>query len=972
MNNTNVLQISIRKSARNALILCLLAAIAAAFLLYETAHAQEGAEYGYVDLIVTHEYVGGEVAYSVRNIGAATATGVTVSFLLEDLQTNSLNNNPLIIDRRTVDNTNQRFIWVVGTLLAGQDPRKLTFSTVSHSGHKLAKRIGVITATASSDQSEPDLLLANNVRKVYSYAEFVRTTSKHMRGNRLALLLSVDNLRPNAGGDVNFDLTASNEELTSLVEDINLIADATVKVELSKGLKFKEGWDPGTTFVKSGSQSATWSPPDTDTRISTNAIPYSGAIEIQAQLTSDTLDKIPLEERCITARVTDSIPPPSADYALGSLTECLGDDPPVFFEGGELDLFTLYSCVGVTPIAYPCRDDDGDSTVDNGMEMVAGSDIDSQFAPRAQGVGRSDSDSKVYLRPGSVVVQVQDPGGRAVSSNNLAWWTRHTEGLTPTLNNSSQASADWTQVRWEMASVERPSNGHVHLFNEPRSFKIVNTDDKAQHPVGGGLTTFAATLKVNFAVDVKFDTLGTYVVDFTQETRNVNGTTTVDYLAKGRYTFHVGPVADLEVRDGGPGSLPPGQRAFSIVAVNHGPDTAPAAKVTVTGLPESAAANYTVTRGSFDYDPDAGAWIWDIGELISKDFNQARNGRDGETLTIATGAASQVTAAIENTQDYSVCTASNARDVDAVDEAACIATTTNSWHSTVDYDYDDGNDEAVIRKVTGSGEARLSATQVRRDQQVTSVSWPDISTLNRRPVTHYEVARSMDGGKNWRLLSDRWPMNTFFDAEASAGPSVRYRVRTVNDQGHRGTWSAGVGSGQSANTPAQPQNVTAATSDASAITLSWESPLSDGGSPITGYRAQASATGEGGWSNACSTSDAAELTCDHTGLRVGTTRHYRVAARNANGLGPWSDPPAVGSTKLGVPDAPRSLRARVIQAASGDAVRLTWTAPAKDNGSQTQGYEVEGSLDETDWTWLGSTNSKSATELLDNGSSPVV
>ena len=91
MNTTNVSQKSIRKSASKVLVLCLLAAIAAAFLLYETAQAQEGAEYGYVDLVMTYEYDAktvqhaGEVAYSVQNNGTATATGVTVSFLLEDL-----------------------------------------------------------------------------------------------------------------------------------------------------------------------------------------------------------------------------------------------------------------------------------------------------------------------------------------------------------------------------------------------------------------------------------------------------------------------------------------------------------------------------------------------------------------------------------------------------------------------------------------------------------------------------------------------------------------------------------------------------------------------------------------------------------------------------------------------------------------------------------------------------------------------
>ena len=66
-----------------ALLLSLLAALAAAFLLLETAWSQEGPEHGYVDLVMLYEYGTGigadqdKVRYIVRNTGTATATGVT-------------------------------------------------------------------------------------------------------------------------------------------------------------------------------------------------------------------------------------------------------------------------------------------------------------------------------------------------------------------------------------------------------------------------------------------------------------------------------------------------------------------------------------------------------------------------------------------------------------------------------------------------------------------------------------------------------------------------------------------------------------------------------------------------------------------------------------------------------------------------------------------------------------------------------
>ncbi|MCY4365708.1 MAG: fibronectin type III domain-containing protein [Chloroflexi bacterium] len=876
-----------------------------------------------------------------------------------------------------------------------------------------------------------------------------------MRGNRLGLLLSLDNLRPDAGGDVGFDLTARNQLGIPTSSDINLIADAAVKVELSKGLKFNEGWDPPDTFVKSGSQSAIWSPPDTDTKFSDKTNPESREIEIQAQLTSDTLDKIPLEERCITARVTDSIPPPSADYALGSLTECLGDDPPVLLEEGSVAILTSFPCINDSHTdAHQCESVPGVAVAarlpSRHGDYVESDDFYANL--RSHDVGRTDETTgsrnrhlTVFLDPESVFIQVKDPEGRVRDSHtqsvsDVSWQTarkaisgknRAVDGVTITYTRKDIKDASaWKSMGPRTLTVTRedgatPGKVKIRFISNGNTF----FDFSSTNTVTKGAFNITTVDPQEFPYFAEFETLGTYLIKYDL---TLTDSSSNPYTDSGTYTFHVGPVADLEVRDGGPGSLPPGQRAVSIMAVNHGPDAAPAARVTVPDLPENATVNYTASRGSFDFDSDAadgaGAWVWDIGELLSRDTNQARTGRDGETLTIATGAASQVTAAIENTQDYQVCINSSAADVDADNQedcktesgntnawhaAVCVDTAANEidtsitvegtcdgttdrewtenvcassaggvlaarteavcfgWHSTVYYDYDDGNDEAVIRKVSGSGEARLSAAQVRRDQRVTSVSWPDISTFNQRPVTHYEVARSTDGGLNWRLLSDRWPISTFFDQGAGAGPSVRYRVRTVNDQGHKGQWSAAVGSGQSAKTPAQPQNViaaTAATEGASTITLSWEEPASDGGSPITGYQVQASATGEGGWGNACGTSDAAELTCDHTGLNVGTTRHYRVAARNANGLGPWSDPPAAGSTEVGVPDAPRSLRIQTIQAASGEAVHLTWTAPARDNGSPIQGYEVEGSFDGSDWSTLGKTDSKSARDLLDIGS----
>ena len=66
------------------------------------------------------------------------------------------------------------------------------------------------------------------------------------------------------------------------------------------------------------------------------------------------------------------------------------------------------------------------------------------------------------------------------------------------------------------------------------------------------------------------------------------------------------------MRDGGASvEVPAGQRAFSIVAVNHGPDDASAAEVKITGLKADDVQSHSATMGSFD--PASG--VWTIGEL---------------------------------------------------------------------------------------------------------------------------------------------------------------------------------------------------------------------------------------------------------------------------------------------------------------------------------------------------------------------
>ena len=158
-------------------------------------------------------------------------------------------------------------------------------------------------------------------------------------------------------------------------------------------------------------------------------------------------------------------------------------------------------------------------------------------------------------------------------------------------------------------------------------------------------------------------------------------------------------------------------------------------------------------------------------------------------------------------------------------------------------------------------------------------------------------------------------------------------------------------------------NVSAAPDGDSAIDVSWDAPLDDGGAAITRYEVQWSPFGtDGSWRGAGNTSDGATLTFKNTGMTFGTTRYYRVAARNSQGLGAWSDPPVSATTLSGVPGQP-NLTARATDA---NTIELTWTVPA-DNGDPITGYEIEWSDDGSANSWGSLTTASAGGTSYDDG-----
>ena len=765
-----------------ALLLSLLAALTATFLFSPPLQAQEEADYDYVDLVMTHEYsasLGGRVTYSVRNTGTATATGVTVSFRLTDLQANPFTGSVVLGTQTTPtitnksdgdeDDTNQSFTWEVGTILAGKTSPQLIFSTRIHDDHSGSdrKKIGVITATAQSNQFESGPLFGNNKIKVYSYSDGSTNTNPtlHMDDNKLALLLTVSDLRPSEGDDVDFTLTARNFNPVPTA-GTSLIGGIEIKVELSEGLEFKSvtAWPRPAGFTTPSGRSATWSLADD---MEAN---MPETIAIETQLTTDSLDAIQLEDRCITAWVEGSIPPPSPDYSFGSLTQCLDDDPLVLFNENQIDLFTL------------------EATAQNDLVLVTQVKTLQHPELRSRGFGRADTidgvNTIVKLSPERIFFQVKDsPSTRGsvqdCGTTSMTWQTKggdvntgveireNIDNILALGADNSGVSTVWSAGKDKLTAsgvdgANKP--GSICIFLTDESFKLADPDDSTiadslgftdpAYDFGGAFGIATGTVVLHFGE------LGTYKAGRTF--KGTPGTLPEKTTSEGMYTFHVGPVAELEVRDGGRNpAVPAGQRVYTIMAVNNGPDAAPAVKVTLTGL-DAAACDGIATKGSIEFANSECTWT--IGELMTKDVLEVDTGRDGEVLTITTSATAGtgITATITNTQPYEVCIDSSGNDVLPLpaDDTACEgptgSPTGHTWHTASYYDYDDGNDMADIESRPGiKGEVTLMVTEDKETGTVT-LSWPEQTELSDGSnVATYGLRVSADEGATWQLLADR-------------------------------------------------------------------------------------------------------------------------------------------------------------------------------------------------------------------------
>ncbi len=219
-----------------------------------------------------------------------------------------------------------------------------------------------------------------------------------------------------------------------------------------------------------------------------------------------------------------------------------------------------------------------------------------------------------------------------------------------------------------------------------------------------------------------------------------------------------------------------------------------------------------------------------------------------------------------------------------------------------------------------------------------TLSWEAPATDGGAQIVGYSVRRRGPHDGTWITIHPNTGTTetTFTDTGLQPAAVYRYQVRAVNSAGD-GPWSFEAATTTHPDVPGAPFNLTARAVGTSRIDLSWSAPRNTGGAPILGYRIEASSDAGGTWRIIRRNTGSATTTFADVNLQPATTRHYRVAAVNTAGTGPFSNY-ARATTDATLPGVPRTL---VAEADGTSRIDLSWQAPTSDGGARVSGYRIE-------------------------------
>jgi fibronectin type 3 domain-containing protein len=195
-------------------------------------------------------------------------------------------------------------------------------------------------------------------------------------------------------------------------------------------------------------------------------------------------------------------------------------------------------------------------------------------------------------------------------------------------------------------------------------------------------------------------------------------------------------------------------------------------------------------------------------------------------------------------------------------------------------------------------------------------------------ITNYKIYRWTPQGKKAFVQSTGNALS-YTDLYAFANKTYYYKITAVNDM-DEGPMSTMVKITMPESKPAAPLNLLAKSGNGS-VDLTWDPPVSNGGSTITNYKLY---RGTASTSHTLYKTLGKIFNFTDNDVTNGLTYYYKVSAVNKLGEGPASA--IVKAVPQALPSAPQNLKA-----SPGDSfVLLTWNAPLDNGGYSIKHYKI--------------------------------
>lgn len=216
-----------------------------------------------------------------------------------------------------------------------------------------------------------------------------------------------------------------------------------------------------------------------------------------------------------------------------------------------------------------------------------------------------------------------------------------------------------------------------------------------------------------------------------------------------------------------------------------------------------------------------------------------------------------------------------------------------------------------------------------------NLSWSAPISNRGPPVTGYKIDYQLDGGNFTNLISNSGSSFTAYSHTGiQVGHTYTYRIFAMNSVGTSNSSNTATATAVQISTAPGSPVLSGNPSSATSVSLSWNPPSNDGGSPITGYKIEYS-NDASQYNTLIANTGNTQTSYIHTGLTTGKAYTYRVTTINAIGIGNPSNIISVQPQETLTPNITSAI------AISPTSASLSWIPPSQTYGQIINGYRID-------------------------------